>query len=85
MGDLRGCLLFAILGIFFPFIGGIIGCFSIGGWMLGVAGILYTIVSLWICTVLNEEKAGCVFYLLMIPFYILQIYGFCKGFANSSF
>ena len=82
--DIRGCLLFIIFGIFTPFIPGIIGCFAMSGWMLGIGAILYTIAVLWICSKFDDDRAAWVYFLLMIPFYIVEIYGLCKGIREGN-
>ena len=73
-----GCLVFLVIGILFPFVGGTIMAFAIGGWKLGVGTIIYTVAALWICSKV-KERSGCAYFLLMIPLYILQLYGLSRG------
>ena len=77
--DPRGCLLFIIFGIFTPFIPGIIGCFCLGGWLLGLGAILYTILVFFICSLFDDDRKSRVYFFLMIPFYIFNICAFFHG------
>ena len=73
-----GCLGYVLLFVLFPFIGGIISAFAIGGWMLGTGAIAYTILAVVICSKVGE-KNGAFYFLLMIPLYILEIWGLCNA------
>ena len=77
-----GCLGYVLLFVLFPFIGGIISAFAIGGWMLGVGAIIYSILALIICAKV-EDKKGISYFLLMIPLYVLEIWGLYNGLEKS--
>ena len=82
--DIRGCLLLIIFGILAPFIPGIIGCFCLGGGLWGIGAIFYTIMVFGICSQVEEDRKGKVYFLLMIPFYIVEIYGVLKGLREGN-
>ena len=79
---LVGCLGFVSLYVLFPFFAGTISAFAIGGWMLGVGAIIYSILALIICAKV-EDKKGSVYFLLMIPLYVLEIWGLYNGLEKS--
>ena len=83
MGALfTGCLGFLTLYVLFPFFAGTISAFAIGGWMLGVGAMIYSILALIICAKV-EGKKGFVYFLLMVPLYVLEIWGLCNGLEKS--
>lgn len=70
-----GCCLLAGIFIFLPFIPGVMSAFAHGGWMWGVGSIIYTIFTFWICAIIKDDKIRVgVYFLLMIPFYVLELY-----------
>lgn len=79
---LVGCLGFVSLYVLFPFFAGTISAFAIGGWMLGTGAIIYSIIALVICAKV-EDKKGFVYFLLMVPLYVLEIWGLCNGLKKS--
>ena len=79
---LVGCFGFVSLYVLFPFFAGTISAFAIGGWMLGVGAIIYSILALIICAKV-EDKKGLVYFLLMVPLYVLEIWGLCNGLKKS--
>ena len=78
-----GCLVFLVIGILFPFFGGTICAFAVGGWLLGIGAIIYNVFALWLCTKFKEEKIGCTYCLLMLPMYCLQIFGLLNGISKG--
>ena len=79
---LVGCLGYVLLFVLLPFVGGTICAFAIGGWMLGTGAIIYTILAFIICAK-TENKGSTVYFLLMIPLYILEALGIYNGIKNS--
>ena len=79
---LVGCLGFVSLYVLFPFFAGTLSAFAIGGWMFGVGAIIYSILALIICAKV-EDKKGMAYFLLMIPLYILEIWGLYNWLKKS--
>ena len=79
---LIGCFGLVSLYVLFPFFAGTISAFAIGGWMFGVGAIIYSILALIICAKV-EDKKGSVYFLLMIPLYVLEIWGLYNGLEKS--
>ena len=75
---LVGCFGFIFLYVLFPFFAGTISAFAIGGWMLGTGAIIYTIIALAVCA--KIEKG---YFWLMVPLYILEIWGLVNGLQKS--
>lgn len=83
MGEAGGCCVLILLMILFPFFGGIIAAFAVGGWMLGVGAILYTVLAFWGCSRLPDGKAGCCWLILMLPLEILQFAALLNGMSKG--
>ena len=79
---LVGCFGLVSFYVLFPFFAGTISAFAIGGWMLGVGAIIYSILALIICAKV-EDKKGISYFLLMIPLYVLEIWGLYNGLEKS--